>query len=75
MMAERTAHYYVTIVVDYGSLSTVVCVPHRDDDDPAYDTDDSVVDLAVARWRDYYGFDLSGIRLCDVSVELEGVSE
>jgi len=38
MMAERTAHYYVTIVVDYGSLSTVVCVPHRDDDDPARDT-------------------------------------
>ena len=74
-MAEPIAYHHVTIVVDYGSLSTVVCVPHREDDDPAHDTDDSVVDLAVARWRDYYGFDLSGIRLCDVLVELEGVSE
>jgi len=72
---ERVAHYNVTIVVDYGHLSTVVCVPYRDDDDPAHDTDDTAFDLAVALWRDQYGFDVSGIRVCDVSVELEGVTE
>lgn len=72
---ERVAHYNVTIVVDYGQLSTVVCVPYRDDDDPAHDTDDTAVDLAVALWRDQYGFDLSRIRARDVSVELQGVTE
>jgi len=38
MMAERTAHYYVTIVVDYGSLSTVVCVPRVAGSIPVRDT-------------------------------------
>lgn len=71
---ERVAHYNVTIVVDYGSLSSVVCVPYRGDDDPAYDGDDSAVDLAVAVWRDQYGFDLSRVRARDVVVELQGVT-
>lgn len=70
---DRLAHYTVTITLDYGQLSTVVCVPYRDDDDPEHDTDDSAHDLAIARWRDEYGFDLSAIRVRDVSVELEGV--
>lgn len=75
MMAERIAYYNVTIVLKYGHLFTVVSVPYRDDDDPAYDSDETAFDLAVARWRDEYGFDVSGVRVCDVSVELEGVTE
>lgn len=73
MTGQRMAHYAVNIVLDYGHLYTVVSVPHRDDDDHDYNDDDSAIDVAVARWRDEYGFDLSAVRWCDVTVELEGV--
>lgn len=72
-MNNRFAYYNVTTVVDDGYLSTTVCLPYRDDDDSAYDGDDSAVDMAVALWRDEYGFDLSRVRLRDVVVELQGV--
>jgi hypothetical protein len=72
-MNNRFAYYNVTTVVDDGYLSTTVCLPYRDDDDSAYDGDDSAVDMAMVLWRDEYGFDLSRVRLRDVVVELQGV--
>ena len=75
MAAQPMAHFGVNIVLDYGHLFTVVSVPYRGDDDPDYNGDDSAIDAAVALWRDHYGFDLSGVRWCDVTVELEGVTE
>lgn len=72
-MSHNThADYWVTVVLDHGHLSTLVSVPSRPDDDPAYDDDDSAINLAVAVWRDHYGFDVSRVRWCDVTVELQG---
>lgn len=71
MSAQQYAHYSVTFVLDYATVTTVAVVPYRGDDDPASDDDPAAIDIAAEALCEHYGFDVSGY--IDVSVELEGV--
>lgn len=51
------AHYSVTFVADYFTLTVVASVPSRDDDDPAYSDDPSAIDVAGEIICEQYGFD------------------
>lgn len=70
----RSAHYNVRFVLDRAVISTVVQVPHHDDDGFDYDQDDSAIDVATEFLRDEYGLDMNSYKVEDIDVELEGLS-
>jgi hypothetical protein len=74
MSGGELATYCVRVVLERATFSTCVTVPYRDDDDPAYNDDDSAIDVAVRFFAEFYGIDLDAFRWCDVVVELEGVT-
>jgi hypothetical protein len=54
---DMEKHYSVTFISDHFTMTVVASVPARDDDDPAYSDDPSVIDVAGELVSDFYGFD------------------